>query len=501
MNHQKVLDVLLYLEKQLDVNAYWIDGVQVWPILRRDIWMYLLKQDNVPNLVRPSREGPKGRVPSKNGLTRAKKTKNELEIIESLTRKLSKTLQHSKILFWSRKDDHTEAFVDGSVDRIIDPLIWDAKEKGVTCLKLSREDGVNWAKTNQLEHSVKVALDQFHEVRTISPPIGCAKDLLESITAIVPGISVTHAHIVSAVRRVNSRADYFDIILEIINPRLVMLGVFYSADAMALIHACRRRGLPVVDIQHGKQGLYHAMYGSWSVLPPNGYSVLPDIFWTWGEESRAVIQTSLPCNCIRPRAIVGGNRWLARWKAHKNTLTCSTEVQELLSKMKTFERTILVSLQPTSDPLPDLLIEAMKQAPDDWLWLLRAHPHQGDLINGFEMRIRAAGLIHYEIRTASNAPLYPLLVLADLHVTSWSSVAYEALSLRTPTILIAPTAKQLYADYINRGLFDYAESSIELLDMISKRSYKQIPIEDIPYIETDDALAQKAMRTCFIKRL
>lgn len=498
MNHKDALEILFDIERHIDVNEYWIDGVQVWPIVRRDIWMHLLSLKNIQRLAQPVPVdmGQKAESSGVSGKTRSKMGRIPA-LCRLLSSHLSQVLEPADVLFWSRQEDHTEIFSEGVVDRIIDPMMWFVRNEGYTTLKLSRSDSLERKGISQVEPSVIVTPDQMQESCIIEPPRGSAEELITAIKEIIPYLPITNSHAISAVRRLNSRSDYFEIVLDMVKPRLVMLGVFYAADAMALIHACRRRNIPVVDVQHGKQGLYHAMYGGWSVMPVKGYSVLPDVFWTWGSESAEVIRLSLPEQSSRPQAIVGGNRWLATWKTqNKHRLTVQQDVQYLLGRMNDFQRTILVTLQPLSDPLPSPLLEAMKKAPPDWFWLVRTHPHQRKDISNLESRIEATGLQAYDIQCASSAPLYPLLYRSDIHVTCWSSVAYEALAMSKPTILVDPTALKLYDSYISRNLFSYTSTADELLDAITELPGKPLPKEANSYIETSDNIAKEALAKC-----
>ena len=64
---------------------------------------------------------------------------------------------------------------------------------------------------------------------------------------------------------------------------------WYSPAIMGLVATARIKGVVSIDIQHGKQGQYQAMYNGWNESRINsGYDQMPDYFWTWGEPTKGI---------------------------------------------------------------------------------------------------------------------------------------------------------------------------------------------------------------------
>jgi hypothetical protein len=467
----------------------------------------------------PRRETPATRRPRGGGARRggaARKPRAwETRLGRAFREELFQEVAPVDVLFLSRTQDHTETFADGLVDRIIDPIIWLARREGLTTLKVILAAEAEWRDAQQVEPSLMLSSDQLQAVeKELASSVPGARQLtalrrrfgarrarreirplLEAVTWRLGECTVPDTQVTSAVRRINSLSCFFGALLDKARPRLVVLGVFYALEAMALTHACRQRGIPVVDIQHGKQGRFHGMYDHWSVLPHDGYSVLPDIFWNWGAESAETIRSSLPPGTCRPTTVIGGNCWLSAWKGNA-ALACLPETEALLQKMTGYERTILVSLQPLGNPIPAHVLQAMKQAPHSWLWLVRLHPHQRREAATIEAQLSAAQIASFDVTEATNAPLYPLLSRVDAQVTCWSSVAYEALAFGKAVILVHPLAKTLYSAYIEQGYFSYAGSTEALLERLFAATGDVANPEKEPYIETGEARAREALAFC-----
>lgn len=491
MNHARTQATLLAVEHALPVNDYWLDDVQIWPLVRRALWMHLLALPAGSEWTVPQDLATAGAPLPRQAPPRIW-TNVDREQLQRCREELKPQLGRADVLVWSRTEDHTEHFTEGVLDRIADPIVLDLRALGLTTLKASRTFPAD-AAFRQVVPGIELRLEALARHRVRHPPTGTAEALLAGIKVLVPDFDLSHSQLVSEVRRLNYCADVFSVVLDLVKPKMVFLGVYYSPDALALIHACRRAGVVVLDVQHGKQGVHHGMYGGWSVAPVAGYSCLPDYFWTWGDSSAATINASLPRGHARPHAVVGGNRWLARWQGKADRLTPRPELAALLERIDGASRAVLISLQPLAEPLPRVLLELMALAPRDWLWVFKAHPQRASAIPDLAARIAAAGIENFEIEVASRAPLYPLLDHVSAHVTCWSSVAFEALCFGKPSLLLDPTALKLYGDYVAAGYFLYADAAADALARL-QAALASPPHQPLPpYIETSTRTALRTL--------
>jgi ubiquinone/menaquinone biosynthesis C-methylase UbiE len=289
---------------------------------------------------------------------------------------------------------------------------------------------------------------------------------------------------------------YFEEIFKAIRPKVIFFVCYYYVMAMAIIKACKKLGIVSVDIQHGKQGKYHGMYSYWTRIPSQGYELLPDFFWCWGDESKINIEKSRRSTGSNHIPIVGGNRWLASWIDGKAGIFENNISKEFYTILNNKKKKILISLQPFDEqiPLPEHVIEAMRNSPTDWLWLLRLHPSRRQDEGRINSLLTQKGIQNFEIHHSTVCPLYSLLKIADHHITYYSSVCYEALSFGVPTTIIDPSGLTLYEEYITKGIFNYADTIDTLVGAIEKTIEDKQLIEKIPYIETKKNVAEKALK-------
>src|SRR6185295_4918476 len=121
------------------------------------------------------------------------------------------------------------------------------------------------------------------------------------------------ARIASDGCRLRALAAVFERRLAAVQPRLAFVVSYYSLEAMAFVHACRRAGVPTVDIQHGVQGEFHPAYAAWPRLPATGkHALVPDRFWVWSDWERGVVDAWAAGS--GHAAVVGGNPWLDLWR-------------------------------------------------------------------------------------------------------------------------------------------------------------------------------------------
>ena len=137
----------------------------------------------------------------------------------------------------------------------------------------------------------------------------------------------------------------FDQLLAIARPKHVLFECYYNADIFGLIAACKKRNIQTTDIQHGKQGTHHPMYSHWGKIPPEGYTMLPDFFWNWGEDSKTNIKRWQVENGSKHQPVVGGNLWLMQWK-EKDIYAPNSAEKEWIQSLVQYDRVVLFSLQP-----------------------------------------------------------------------------------------------------------------------------------------------------------
>jgi len=258
---------------------------------------------------------------------------------------------------------------------------------------------------------------------------------------------------------INYLSNRFMKILSGYNPKLVFLAVFYCPNSMAIILACHRLGIRVVEYQHGAPNEYHPMTTHWDNIPHEGFELIPDIFWVWGHSSKKIIDKWSE-KSIKHKAIVGGNLWMTFVRQRPASVDKNRRAL-FYDKNKT---NILVTMQGDQF-FPDFIFESIEQNSGQLIWHFRNHPTLH--ISG-KLEDKISSYANTEIDYSSQAPLYDLLEVTDLHITSFSTVAFEAQCFDIETIFTHVIALNGYRAFINGNGLYYADTSNTMDILIEK---------------------------------
>lgn len=512
MDDKKATELLVKIESDFDVNSAVCGGIHAWPLVRAALW----KRLKYPEVEVQGIAGGKHAV----SLFTQERVRDAYVLFSSFRGLLEAFLHRSllrqrmvdlrarapvDVLFYALEMHYQKFHDDIMINAKLDPIHELAREKK-RCLKLELAQSVGerdkgTAGSRYLESFLVPDIARYSLPGAGNHLLGSHRGMriagfegLREVVQRTTGIELVEHGFVHQILRMKRYRPFFSHLLSILSPRVVFLVCFYDIRTMALIWACKKAGVRTVDVQHGKQGRNHGMFSHWSSLPGGGYDVLPDVFWVWGEETKRNVLRARGADTLQyHRPVVGGNVWLSRWIHGDAYDVFMDEYKPFIERILKFRRTVLVSLQPIEEPLPNNLLHAVKESPDDWIWLMRLHPHQRKDIALFESRLERTKRSNYEIEACTEIQLYYLLKRIDVHVTCFSSVCYEALCFRKPTVFIAEIARVLYEDYIARGLFWFALSPEHILEQIEKAADENLPPEPEPYIESTPERAREAL--------
>lgn len=474
MDFKKSLDLILSVEDRLDVTRFLWQGIHVWPMVRRQLWFSQLR--DAPERFYRHPDEPLE-------LRNIRLTTESAQALDAVSGRY-------RGLFLTRIGDSVQ---DGSgkyFNRFADPFIQSfeatcpfGKVEVIQDASLAREPRVCPCLYLDCTTTDVQVIEDAHKF------IDGFSALQEAISSVY-GFEMDERVIVKNMYEAFQYAEVCTDCIERIGVEIALTTYYYNPVGMGLALACKKTCIPLVDYQHGKQGKYHGMYSHMTHAPEQGYAMLPDCFWTWGEESRDNIQKWLPENSAI-KVVVGGNVHMARWKAGLDAEDAPSG--KALDEYVCDRQVVVMSMQKIEDPLPESLMRAIKESPDSWLWLLRCHPLHTELYSPMLDALEARYPSKVEWRLASSVNLFSLLERADHHVTCWSSVCYEALSFGIKTTLIKPVGKKLYEEYVQQGLFDYAESGKKMLERIQAGFHGVKQSEQTPYIVTDLPLAEETI--------
>ncbi len=250
-------------------------------------------------------------------------------------------------------------------------------------------------------------------------------------------------------------------------PQLIVSVCYYTHLNFTMSLVAKNLGIPFADLQHGKQGVNHIMYGGWNKMPPDGYRLLPDFFLVWGKNSRDNISRYSDNHSFR--VLVTGNLWMLRWKESFNKQ--KTGLEKLIDR---YSRVVCFSLQQALEkPIPDFVLSEIS-GNTDVLWLFRLHPGQNQGKDEVRKILQSLETSNWEMEVASQQPLYAILAHSNVHMTCWSSVCIEALNFNLRSVIVHPNGAKEYEREIEEGLFQYADDKPSLKDVLNRIGDSQI---------------------------
>lgn len=472
-------------ESEHDVDAYMYKNVHLWPLFRYEV---LLKFRNSEKYLSKkfefAEQGIAGRV--KALLTSADDKRQISEFIHQV--------KNSQILIVDAHSKLSE-FGDQVYNPFLDPMqeLCLEQRKSVSKIALYWKDSI--PKKSSTFKTIPLNKDLF-----FAGYLKANKDRSKMQDSIEPmvlemerisGIEINHQHFLHQLDRILLSQYSYDQVLSQLNSKLVFFECFYKPEMFGLILSCKRLGIKTVDIQHGKQGTHHLMYSHWMKVPKGGYSVLPDFFWNWGEQSAINIKRHSDANIGAHKTVVGGNLWLGKW-IHKTPSILDQKSSQFLDRARAFAKVVLISLQPSSfekdSAIPGFVQNVIRNTDSKTVfWLIRKHPSEKVLDSDIK---RLSEMENVELDFAYKLPLYLILKTATHHITKFSSVAFEANVFDVPTILVHKSGKQLYKDQIENKQFYYAETTEQLTGLLNQDKLETAPME---YIDTNIETAKKAM--------
>ncbi|UAA39539.1 hypothetical protein KIH87_04050 [Paraneptunicella aestuarii] len=272
------------------------------------------------------------------------------------------------------------------------------------------------------------------------------------------------------VRRIVWLANIIERFLRLHSVKKVINICYYGYLGMAVNLACYRAGVLSIEYQHGVQTQFHPMYSNWRNVPEEGYELLPEAFWVWGNATENMITDWAQSHSFH-KVLTVGNAWL---EFFKQQIQSQQHKEDALLPVYQNKTLILVSLQAFPEHYQSHVTEVMRRSPDDWVWILKEHPRYlltpeqlqaefGDMV--------AKGKVVLERRFS----IYELLSLLPIkaHLTAYSTVAFECEYYGVPTVFfhengingnseLIPQANHLFAALDADTLYKCVEKALQL---------------------------------------
>ncbi len=490
MLYKSYVETIVAIEQSFDVNSLKYKDMIIWPLIKMAIW----RQISNPGMNFTRKEGG-----GNDQIVTLAPRKEELDL-------LSSEYKNTDTLFfttrWGQHMDTLEGMqkLEG---KFFSPFI-------DSMINLVRNN-YSFLRMELYSHKIQQTISRFEPTFLLHPVNqGYTKDRikfinnfngLQKVIQDVSGIRIDEAFFLEQARSIFSWQTFFTKILSVVCPKSVFVVTYSQLTILPLIRACKYLKIPTVELQHGAGfSRFNIMTTHWTKIPSDGYDLLPDYFWCWGQSYKNGIEKWFSPECSHHRCIMGGNPKLAAWLNSKPNDDSDLEFFcEQLEKKK--GKVILIAMSALylkTVRFPDSLLDAMQRSPSDWLWLIRVHPffRTAEKKERIVSVMQEYGIDNYEIEHSNSNSIYSvfnLLKICDHNITDNSTICQEALMFGVPSTLITNTALEAYGSEIEKGIFAYAETSEQILASI--RQGKLNPqVDSSIYIETGKQVAEDALK-------
>jgi hypothetical protein len=457
MNVSQIMQHIHTVEQTLPVHEWRYRGIQIWPILRTKLYFDLFNKYNFTDTTPLSQ-----------------KTISALQISIRSIPDFLRFLFY--IVFTVKKD--VVCFADASYvlrdekyyQRFIDPEIEFLNANAFSTVTITASDITNKNLTNptyklNILRLVTRILAKFYS-RIIKTDVNL-KDFdkyNEYLEKIEIG-SISNKVLAYTLWQYWVTSKIYQFILKRISPKAALIVSYYEGHNMSFVHACRKLGIPVADIQHGVINDHHACYGGWRHIPVTGYNTMPNIFTCWEKQSTDCINNWAQKTNGAHIAVHHGNKYMQLVLNENNPFK---KIYNEFNKINSPEYNILLSLQ-TNYELNDFLETVLKISPQNYFWWIRFHPMLTDLEKDkIAKRISVIPNLRYESVEATNNTLYNVLPLMSAHITLNSSVVVEASEMGIRSIICEETGYIYYKHYIDHGDAYIAKTPEEAIKLISQ---------------------------------
>ncbi|MGX7668102.1 hypothetical protein [Flavobacterium pedocola] len=444
-NRLDIKDFILKIEQDFPVNSWRINSVAIWPVLRYHLFFWLVYTTENDKLKFKKETQPSTEPQAIVGLVHhLKQAFGWLWFITAL--------QAKKQLFFS--PNHIRVNYKGKFfNRFFDSLIrLNQLEKSSYIFDYHQENKSDLTVENEaIFHPLLKYNSGFKSWKALLGKLGLYKkkevsfelngyeeflQFLKTSPLTEPFAKKYEISFLSGYfKGIFENESFFDKILEKTKPTEIYIICYYTPLMHSLLLAAKKKGVKVIEVQHGPMSNTHLSYTHWHNLPEEGYVFLPDEFWCWDQDSL----NNMNSWCTKTRkhsAFLGGNPWLDYLKGEKQSA-------DLPQNM------ILYTLQPLAFEVlfPEELLNVMRT--QKWMWYIRLHPRQYNQKQELSDYLRDNGVSDVvNLEEAYNLPLPILLNNCLVHLTHFSGSAIEASMMNKFTIILDKLGEDTFKEII-----------------------------------------------------
>lgn len=506
LTNKERIGLLAAIEDEIDVTALKIDGLHIWPLLRSELAERMLAWRGLASTAARLGEvfeALEAVTPNVQGWGTGVSA-DPFEYFDFAARFGTRSAPPSGIdaLFLSRPEESKMPINGVTYNTLIDPFIHLVEgrysylkiEMGNESPRTNTDDYYPVARLPWVARTVRQDLDAQTAILSTIGEEFCKLERV--INALLPGLDFSLKRDVAVpASMVLKYRPHFRRYLTSIRPRAVFLSCYWYPIGMALIQAAKDLSIPTIEIQHGGTYEFNHPYTHWRRFPTEGYGLLPDIFWCWGQREVDMYRRWHPDSAQAPVGIHGGNPSLMS-EAYTEFVSRHPYLRALQTAMQNAERVILAPLgTEQGGDIHDIVLRAMQIGPKNWLWLIRGHPHYfHDQWECVERKVALAIPGRYEMAVTSALPLPPLLSFVDHTVGGLSGIWVDSLAYGIRTTFVGEMITREAPDLGGHQAYSIARTPEEIIQSILDHP-RSMPEDFRWLIDSTPERARRALET------
>ncbi|KGO97190.1 hypothetical protein [Flavobacterium enshiense] len=440
-----IKNFILEIENDFPVNSWKVDTVHIWPILRYHVFfglIYTIENDRLR--FEKKEETSSDNTQSTNLINGFK------QVLKWIW--FSFILQKKQQLFFSPNHIRVN-YNNRFFNRFFDSLIrLKGFEKSSYVFDYHQENKSEWLVENQeVFHSLLAYNTGYKRWNKLLRKFGLRKkkilsfdlngydDFLIYLQKFPETVHLANKYNTSFLTQyfnaIFENEHFFDKILGKTKPNQVYIICYYNPIMHSLLLSAKRKGIKVIEVQHGPMSNTHLSYTHWNKVPEEGYVFLPDEFWCWDQDSLNNMDSW--CNKTQKHsAFLGGNPWLDYLKKNKQSVALPQNM-------------VLYTLQPLAFEVlfPEGLLTLIRTR--KWMWYIRLHPRQWNQKKEISDYLKLHGAFDMvNLEEAYTVPLPVLLENCLVHLTHFSGSAIEASMMNKYSIILDKLGEDTFKEII-----------------------------------------------------
>lgn len=438
-----------------------VKGIHVWPLIR----LYFHEFSNLkPSVVRPQK------------LEILKKIKFCLKSLFYFHEIIYLIFKRSDILMLTNTTYLRNKFNGKWVDIYMHPLVNKLEMQGKSSKILELSRNYEFKRPVMKKHSHIMLLSRvfyviFKPVFSIFNKKDISKnqelnDFLHQINTIVSENNISIKKISAdkifpIINKIYTLSKFYRFLLRHSKAKKAVLIGYTTADGLAFCNASNELKIDSIELQHGVISNTRPRHFPYKKLPCGGFNILPKFFWLWDEAD--VLKYNWANDPTKHYALPFSNIWITERKKYFNNDLISQENSD--EKIK-----ILVNLQLIS-VTPNMIYGVINKSPSNCKWLIRFHPadkEKDKFMSLFRRNVHDLSKLDFDLPNDVNLSNTQLIDYADCLVTSYSTSAIEAVTLKKTVFLIHEKGCEYYQDYIENEQMEFTPTESDLLLALKK---------------------------------